>query len=202
MRYPHGGSAAQLRLHEVFADAPAHVRAALATWLRTPKDARAGQTIDAFIAEQRGRIQATPSRRPRLRTQGRCFDLAAVMASENTRHFGERVDAQITWGRRPTRPPRTSIRLGSYCADDHLIRIHPHLDRPVVPDYLVRFVVFHEMLHADLGIASGPTGRRRIHPREFREREAAHPDCQRALAWLEVRANMAQLLSVSTRRRA
>jgi len=70
-----------------------------------------------------------------------------------------------------------------------------------VPAYLVRFVVFHEMLHADLGIDSAPSGRRRIHPRAFREREARHPDCQRASAWLEVRANMAQLLSVSTRRR-
>ena len=112
----------------------------------------------------------------------------------NRAEFDSSIDAPITWGRLPTVRRRRSIRLGSYSADDHLIRIHPHLDQAFVPEYFVRYIVFHEMLHAHLGIETGPTGRRRIHTREFNVRERAYADFARAVAWQDDPANLNRML--------
>jgi hypothetical protein len=51
-----------------------------------------------------------------------------------------------------------------------------------IPRYYVAFVVYHEMLHAVLGI-SIQGNRRSVHSREFRKREKLFKDCEKAMAW-------------------
>jgi len=51
-----------------------------------------------------------------------------------------------------------------------------------VPRYFIEFVVYHEMLHADMGTEEHE-GRRSIHSREFRKRERLFEDYERAMAW-------------------
>ena len=89
-----------------------------------------------------------------------------------------KVSGRITWGRGPKRRSRSSIQYGSWSDSERLIRIHPKLDSARVPGYFVRYIVFHEMLHA-IVIKGG----RVHHNREFRQREQAYPDYKRALAW-------------------
>lgn len=60
--------------------------------------------------------------------------------------------------------------------------MHSALDHPEVPEFFVRFIIFHEMLHAELKVQD-KRGRRCIHSREFRRREHAHPDFERAKKW-------------------
>lgn len=66
------------------------------------------------------------------------------------------------------------------------------LDARDVPDYVVGFVVFHEMLHAALEPDLGD-GRRRFHTDEFKDRERSHPDHVAAESW--IRSNVHALLS-------
>lgn len=135
-----------------------------------------------FLRENKEQIQPKPAKRIRARTAGKCHDLRQLFTEINDEYFAGKVDALITWG---SRQPRTSVRkrtLGSYSEDSNVIRINPVLDRNSVPRYYIAFVVYHEMLHAALGIAK-KGGRRSIHSRDFRTREKLFKDYERAIGW-------------------
>ena len=191
----HEGLGIRLRLHHMFLSSPPAVLQALAEWVRHPKSRRHGRTVDQFIREHAHLIRRK-SRPSRIRTQGVRHDLLPIYDGLNDGFFDGRVDAGITWGRRPGgRRRRRSIRFGSYAQEEHIIRIHPVLDQPFVPSYFLRYIVFHEMLHAFLGITESAEGRRRIHPPEFRRFERAYPDFGRAVAWQNQKENLRRLLS-------
>ncbi len=190
---------AQLRVHRMFAGAPPEVVEALAHWaLGRRRDAMC-RILDDFIAANHHLVQRRPVAVERLETAGAHHDLQAYYDAVNAAEFADEIDAPITWGRFPALRRRRSIRLGSYTPDDHLIRIHPHLDQDFVPDFFVRYIVFHEMLHAQLGIEVAPTGRRCIHTREFNRRERDYPEYTRAIAWHDHPANLRRLLRPAAR---
>lgn len=194
LRYESAGRRALVGLHHMFLEAPEEIRKALSAWIVKPSAKAPGKKLEAFIAEQRHLISAKPARSAVLRTQGRFFDLDALHREVNGAFFNNEVSAPITWGKMPTLRRRRSIRFGSYSPGEHLIRIHPLLDQDFVPPFFVRYIVFHEMLHAHMGIEETATGRRKIHPPDFRRREAAYPDFPRALAWMEDEKNLRRLL--------
>jgi hypothetical protein len=184
-----------LRLHRMFLSAAPDVVHALGQWITQRKAVRAGAVIDAFIRGHRHLIRTGSSRRQTLRTAGRQHDLAAMYNEINASEFGGAVEAAITWGRGVhTRRQRRSIRFGSYSSRENLIRIHPALDRDCVPAYFVWYVVYHEMLHAAMGIDGEEGGRRRLHPPAFRERERDCPWYEKAMAWQSDPANLRKVL--------
>jgi hypothetical protein len=185
---PRGKSAIDLRLHERFACAPDDVRAALAQWIRSGKRARnACALLDRWIADE---IEPLPrrARRQALQPVGRVHDLAMLsrelLEGAFATDFPDGDGAPlVTWGRRTQSRSRGSLRLGSYVPDDNLVRLHPVLDAPQVPDWFVRYVLFHEHLHAALPPRPGRGERWIHHGAEFRRREQRYPDYRRALAW-------------------
>lgn len=114
-------------------------------------------------------------RQPRLAPRGTVHDLEALLALEARWFLGGELALPVTYGPRvKVRRGQRSIRLGSYSVANSVIRIHPALDDPRVPDWFVGFVLFHELLHHHLGIdESGP--RRKVHPKAFRDLERTHP---------------------------
>ena len=191
--HPVSGEVA-LRMHHMFLEADHDVLKALAAWLRKPSCRRSGAVIDRFIRDNRHLVRRRGSTARRLQTKGAVYDLRRLFDDVNAAHFGGSIAAAITWGRRPTSRRRRSIRFGSYSVEEHLIRIHPYLDNARVPEFFVRYIVFHEMLHAHLGIEESPTGRRRIHTAEFKRIERAYPDYHRAEAWQAEPSNLRMLL--------
>jgi hypothetical protein len=185
VKHQRRGRAATLRVHHMFLTAPAPVVQALASWLTLRKNKRAAEVINTYIRDQKHAIRERRARRVPVRMQGEHFDLAELFDEVNAASFGGEITARITWGRFPSQARRRSVTFGSYSQHDHLIRISKLLDLPFVPRYFIRFIVFHEMLHAHLGIGEYPSGRRCIHGRAFREREQAYPDYHRAVAWQE-----------------
>jgi hypothetical protein len=179
----------RLRLHHMFARAPEPVVEALAGTL-SGRSRAAGHVLDAYIRSNSGAVRRA-RRAPRPRSAGRCHDLAAILADVNAAHLGGAFDGLVGWGRATGSRRRRSIRLGSYSHVDRLIRIHPALDQPFVPRYVVEWVVYHEMLH-QLVPCPRSGRRRRCHSSEFRAREAAFPDHARAAAW--EKANLPRLL--------
>lgn len=194
LRYEQSSGRAIVGLHHMFLDAPEPIRKALGTWILRPRTKSAGKKLESFIAERRHLIAPRTVRPVALRTQGRFVNLQELYAAVNAAEFDGAVDTPITWGKMPTQRRRRSIRFGSYTPGDNLIRIHPYLDQAFVPVFFIRYIVFHEMLHAAMGIEEGPTGRRRIHPPAFRKREEAYPEYERALAWMNDEANLRRLL--------
>lgn len=173
----------KLRLHHMFLHADASVLRALARYLQR-RDRRASARLGHFIDAERHRIRRRPPHSGPLRTAGRHHELQGIFDRINARYFGGVCDARITWGRKPAAPRRRrrSIKLGSYCAEDALIRIHPALDREWVPRFFIEYVVYHEMLHHMIP-ARVRNGRRELHGPEFRAQERRFPHYARALAW-------------------
>lgn len=172
-----------VRLHRGFAAAPLPVLEAVACYLGGGRlTSRRAALIDRFID---GISPRPVERRPvAVRPQGAVHDLEPIFQAVNERYFDGASRASITWSRAAkTRRRRTSIRLGSYCDELRLIRIHPALDQAHVPEFFVASVVHHEMLHEKHGLERSPDGRRVIHSAAFRAEERAHPDYVRARAW-------------------
>jgi hypothetical protein len=152
----------------------------LATYLKRGK--RKTPLIRAFINDNGQQIRKGPSRSIFLKTRGRHHDLGRVFDETNKEYFDGRVAAGITWGSKgPRRYARTRT-LGSYASDDDVIRINPILDSKKVPKYFVEFVVYHEMLHADLGFGR-KEGRRSVHSKEFRRREKLFEHYELSMKW-------------------
>jgi len=197
------GELVEVRLHALFDEAPPELRAAVGSWVRSGGRARrACRELDLWIRDGLERLPAPSVRPERLRARGAAHDLAALAEELRLEHFSSRFGSSaelppITWGRAGR--ARRTLRLGSCDPDGRLVRIHPVLDQPGVPRFFVRFVLHHELLHALIPPRQAPDGRWIHHGPDFRAREQAYPDYQRARDW--ERENMGRLLRSSRRRR-
>jgi predicted SprT family Zn-dependent metalloprotease len=172
-----------VRMHWMFLKAGDDIIAEIAAFIRK----RRGWTplIRKFIRENRDCIRAGDSR-PRLpaaiRTKGRFHDVGEMFSAINDKYFSRRIAASISWGKRnPQRAVKKRI-LGSYCRHSNTIRINPVLDRRTVPDFFIRYIVYHEMLHSDLE-EGRKNGRRLLHGPAFRQRERLFEEHEKAASW-------------------
>ena len=185
----------ELRLHQMFLAADTKVVRSLAVWLVNPQSRPDAATVDTFINSNVYQVRGDAHKNNNgFITKGNIFDLALLFRGVNAAHFHNSIRANITWGRMPPARRRRSIRFGSYYPTDNLIRIHPLLDQEFVPSFFTRYIIFHEMLHAYLGIKESESGRRRYHTREFSQIEESYPDYDRALQWQGNPANLKKLL--------
>ena len=169
-----------IRLHRMFLNADSHVIDEIISFLKNRRSRMC--LFRQFIRDNRSHLSKRPPNKVMVKTAGRFHDLRELYDAINKEYFGNVIQAEITWG---SRSPRYAVRkrtLGSYSDRSNTIRINPVLDKSVVPRYVVSFVVYHEMLHAAMGIAM--QGKRRsVHSREFRKREKLFADYEKARAW-------------------
>ena len=190
----------RVRMNAGFAAAPPDVRLACAQWLRSGRRARkASARLDEWIAELAKGFAANPSprRNVKLEPQGEVYDLEELLRELVPDELPELQDPQrrpdLTWGRRGPRRARRSLQLGSFSPELRIVRLHPVLDRVSVPRFFVRYVLFHELLHAVLERGErSPGGRVLHHGPAFRQRERSYPDYVRAVHWQE--KNLGRLL--------
>jgi hypothetical protein len=176
-----------VRVHQMFLDADEHTRHAVARFLRG--DARAGVTVDGFVAQRQHLLRFAAKPLPADAHRGQQHDLLALFAVINKTYFHDAVRAEIGWGQAGhtgRRKGRRSITFGSYDHRAQRVTIHPVLDRASVPQLVVARIVHHEMLHAQQGEQRGPDGRRVVHGRAFRAAEALFDGADVADHWLEV----------------
>ena len=170
----------RIRLHRMFLRAENRVIHEIASYLKNSRGPM--PHFRTFIRDNRDQLGQKPPQKVALRTAGKFHDLSGLYDEINKEYFEGTVNAVITWG---SASPRSAVRkrtLGSYSVRSHSIRINPVLDKKTVPRSYVAFIVYHEMLHAAMGIAL--KGKRRsIHSREFREREKLFKDFEKARAW-------------------
>jgi hypothetical protein len=169
-----------VRLHRMFLSADSQVIGEIVSYLNKRKGAM--PHFRSFLRANREDLRRKRVKKVNLRTGGRHHDLAELYDEINRSYFGGKVTAAITWG---SRSPRSAVRkrtVGSYSERSNTIRINPVLDRKDVPACYVAFIVYHEMLHADMGTAI--RGKRRsVHPREFRRREKLFQEYEKAMEW-------------------
>lgn len=135
-----------------------------------------------------------PEFQPRRTARVRTHDLDALLAGEK-RHFPDGMfdDVTIRWSSASRDQRQAGIRMATWHPTKREIKVHPNLDRPEVPAYVMRHLVCHELIHGLIGVRRNPrTGKRVIHGPDFKRLERAHPDHARASAW--EKANMGCLL--------
>lgn len=186
MRRPPGGGPVRFSVHHMFLQATDEVLGALAQYLRRPTP-NSQRTLRAYMDARSTDIR--PNRiAPRvltLRARGHTYDLHRLAGEVNRDFFDGKLQVYITWSRGAVRPSgrRRHIIFGSWDHRTRLIRIHPALDDPEVPEYFVRFVIYHEMLHALLDPPRTGTGRRCVHTAEFRRLEERFPWYKQCMEW-------------------
>jgi len=171
----------QVRVQEQFALGGPVVSSALARWIGQQEPA--AKAVLKKYAESFQSLMRAP--RPRFSPPaGVHHDLREHLAEQNRLWFDGAFKGRIGWSRMNRGQVRKRIRLGSWSEQHRLIRIHPALDSSDVPSYVLAFVVFHEMLHAMIGVEHRGS-RRNVHGKKFRALEVSHPDHDRAEEWIE-----------------
>ena len=134
---------------------------------------------DPWVAEAVRERRLQKGRKHIADKEGRHHSLQELYQEINDAYFNNQIDIhKIGWGLRWSRG-----RLGHYDPVHHTITLSPILDEPEVPRFVVRYIVYHEMLHAIF--ESTPSGRiRRHHTSEFRRAEKAYPDFDTATKFL------------------
>jgi len=100
------------------------------------------------------------------KTRGVYYDLDEVFESVNAIYFnGEAPKPKLVWNKTPT-----YRKLGQYEPNTNTILLSITLDNSTVPEWVIDFVMYHEMLHQVMG-AQIVDGRHYAHTPAFREAE-------------------------------
>jgi hypothetical protein len=102
---------------------------------------------------------------------GKYYDLKILFNELNQEYFaGKLVQPRLMWSARSSKR-----RLGTYDPQSNTITINRRFDRPDTPLLLVRYILYHEMLHQHLGIKE-VNGRRYAHTGAFKKAEKRFRD--------------------------
>ena len=169
-----------VRLHHMFLKADNNVLKEISDFVKDRK--REMPYVRSFIKQHSSSLKTKASRQILLRTDGRHHNLLNIYESVNRQYFEGRIMCSITWGQKKQRYAVKNRTLGSYSSATNTIRINPILDKKNVPGIYLEFIVYHEMLHAEMG-TDEKNGRRSIHPKEFRQRERLFRYYDLAIEW-------------------
>ena len=122
-----------------------------------------------------------PNRLDAYTSGGEVFDLAKIFNQLNETYFRNNLQMPILgWSRK-----KSYRRLGFYDKERNLLVISRLFDQPGVPEQIVRYLVYHEMLHINYR-SHKKNGRRVIHPTVFRRIEKQFPGYQEIQKWLKL----------------
>jgi len=172
----------RIRLHRILLGADEAIFSEVAEGIR--KDRNRFPLIREFIRRNRADLLQGDRSAGKVSTKGRVYELDKIYVDINRQYFENRVNAIITWGRNSRKRGIRQRTLGCFDERTLVIRINPCLDRKTIPLYVIENVVYHEMLHAYLGIEI-VEGRRRMHTPRFKRMERCFRDYDKARKWEE-----------------
>lgn len=79
------------------------------------------------------------------------------------------------------------IRYGTHMGD--VIQLHPILLNPIIPDFFVKYIIYHEMLHEYCPPIRGSGYKWRVHHPKFLELEKKYKDYFKCLEWEHLNYN-------------
>jgi hypothetical protein len=181
---------AYVRLSDVLRDAPTFIVEAAAALLlsrlyrrRAPKHLVEAYREFSYAAPTRRRLLELRQQRVRRtehRPAGAYHDLAPMFARLNRRYFGDALPLpRLSWSKHSWQR-----QLGCFDPALDQIIINRQLDRKNVPEYVVAYVLYHEMLHLKHPMRFAHC-RRESHSAQFRKEEKKFADYARAMKFLE-----------------
>jgi predicted metal-dependent hydrolase len=113
--------------------------------------------------------------------KGHIYDLSEIFETLNKSYFKDSLrNPTIGWSRK-----KSYWRLGFYDKERNLLVISRVFDHPKVPIIVVKYLVYHEMLHIFFP-SERKNGRRVIHSSRFRETERQFPEYEEIQDWLKL----------------
>lgn len=174
--------ATHVSLHHMFIKAPQSVQDGLATYIRS-ESAALLPSVQAFIDKNVQRLDDSHLL-DGLETRGTVYNLQRLYNKINRRYFASGLDLVITWFGEPHPKARTKCTIGSYHESVKLVKIHRLLDTQQVPQYVIEYVIYHEMVHAACPPYVDARGKNCIHTKEFKELERKFEQFDEAQKWL------------------
>lgn len=176
---------AKVSLHRMFLEAPQPVVHAVASYIRGRRKV-VDPVIRAYIQQKISKLDYTHRLRPdKLVTEGKHFNLKELFDQVNHEYFKGQLRLNITWFGRPRRKKSSQLTYGLYYDSLKLVKIHWMLDDPEVPEYFMKYVIYHEMLHHVCPAYTDENGRSYVHSPEFRAREKEFSHYEEAEAYLK-----------------
>jgi hypothetical protein len=182
-RIKHGRASIQIIASEGFISAPPEVIEALVCMalLRDRGDYRtrvknyadSEEFFEVFLAMEMTVEESKEAAR------GRIYDLDAIFQRINADYFQGKLDRpRLTWNKM-----LTHRKFGHYQPATDTLMISITLDQPEIPIFLVEFIMYHELLHKEMGLKI-KNGRRYAHYKDFLEAEAKFEHYREAKEWL------------------
>jgi predicted metal-dependent hydrolase len=179
-----------VRVSDLFTDAPEPVLEALALILlgrlyrrKAGEESHSvyrGFILQTHMQERARKARTTRGRGPRPGvTRGRWRDLDATFAKLNQEYFQASLERpRLSWSIRRSRRV-----LGRYDATHNAIFVSRVFDSPNIPEFVLEYVLYHEMLH--MKHPSRLQDCRLVaHPPEFRAEERRFLHFANAMEWL------------------
>jgi len=181
---------AYVRLSDVLRAAPRAIHEAAAAILlgrlyrrRPPAEVLELYCEFSYAQSTRRRLLLLRQRRARRaehRPEGAHYDLEPLFARLNRQYFANALPRpRLGWSARSWR-----TQLGCFDPALQQIVINRQLDHTGVPEYVVGYVLYHEMLHLKHPMRFARC-RRESHSAEFRKEEKRFADYQRAMKFLD-----------------
>jgi hypothetical protein len=174
----------KVSVHRMFLQAPQNVMQSLACYIRQ-EDKVISPHIKYFIEENIKKLDYSHLiSQEKLYSQGAVYNLQKIYNDLNRDYFKNHLNLLITWFGKHNKRNRTRVTFGLYHDPLKLIKINRLLDSPLFPDYVVAYVIYHEMLHNVCPSYHDERGIHRIHSKEFKERELEFKHYNLAQNWI------------------
>ncbi|WP_456440595.1 SprT-like domain-containing protein [Caldithrix abyssi] len=116
--------------------------------------------------------------------EGKVFNLNSLFDQLNEEFFQNKLQKPLLgWSLR-----KSYHRLAFYSAKKNLLVVSRIFDAKKVPQDVVKFLLYHEMLHIAIPVVK-VNGRRRVHPPAFKQREKQFPQYEAVQKWIEKNIN-------------
>lgn len=176
----------RISMHKNLLSAPQNVMDELACYLQRG-DGKMAPEVKSFIERVVQELDySDETKKKKLYHRGVVYDLKEIYDHLNSEYFNDSLNLYITWfGRVSKVKNKNQVSLGFYQSPLKLIKIHRHLDTEFFPEYVVGYIVYHEMLHEACPPYVDAKGVHRIHNKQFKEREGQYRQFRQAQKWLK-----------------
>ncbi len=178
-------SCTKVSMHRFFLDAPENIMEELACYIKKEHSSLA-PTLKSYIEDRVNSLNYTHELSvDDLDLKSNVHNLNFLMEEINQKYFCGELRLNITWFAPKQKRKCSRFTFGLYHHLLRLIKINRRLDRIDVPEYLISYVIYHEMLHHVYPSFCDTNGRRKVHHREFKMMEKKFHVYDKAVAWIE-----------------
>lgn len=178
-------SCTKVSMHRMFLEAPQNIMQSLACYI-SQEEKSIPRKVKAFIEDGLRKLDYSASlKNQKLYQTGNVYNLKKIYDDLNKEYFDNQLQLSITWFGKTRQMNRSRVTFGLYHDPLKLIKINRMLDSPSFPDYIVAFVIYHEMVHNVCPAYIDEKGNSRVHTKEFKEMEAKFKYYHLADKWIK-----------------